>query len=157
MKLEKRRHPSLKQYTRALRLPFISVSILPFALGSFINRSNFNLLNFIIGLVIVISAHLASNLFNDYSDSRSGADWVDKKFYNFFGGSKLIQEKVFSEKFYFRQSIIYFLLSFICVVVLASLLKNFLIYAFYFVVIFITANSAEPPYIEDPGPLMISI
>ncbi|MFA5090735.1 MAG: prenyltransferase [Candidatus Omnitrophota bacterium] len=107
---------------RALRLPFLSVSILPFIFGSFLCGDIFLLLPFFLGIISVISTHLAANLLNDYADSKSGADWQDNNFYSFFGGSKLIQEGVFSEGFYLKASLIFFLIAFLSTVSLAAAL-----------------------------------
>jgi ABC-type dipeptide/oligopeptide/nickel transport system ATPase component len=86
----------LKSLVRALRLPFITASILPFVFGSLIERTAFGYTGFCLGFLAVISVHLSANLINDYADSASGADAHDLRFFGFFGGSKLIQENVFS-------------------------------------------------------------
>ena len=86
-------------FVRALRLPFITASIFPFIAGSLLSLPHFDVLRFITGLVCAASAHLSANLINDWADSRSGADNKDKHFYGFFGGSKLIQENILTEKF----------------------------------------------------------
>ena len=80
----------LKNIIRALRLPFLSASILPFVFGSLVVRKQFNLPAFILGLMAAAFTHLSANLINDYADSKSGVDWQDKRFFGFFGGSKLI-------------------------------------------------------------------
>lgn len=85
---------------RAVRLPFLTVSLLPFIAGS-LAADKFNFIIFLYGLVGVAAVHLFANLLNDMADSKSGADWLDLKYYGFFGGSKLIQEGKCDEKFYF--------------------------------------------------------
>ena len=120
---------------RALRLPFLTASVFPFILGSLISRHNFNALNFMLGLISAMATHLSANLINDYADSKSGADWRDMNFYRFFGGSKLIQEGVFSEKFYFRLSARLALVSLACVIVLTLRLNSFLVIGFYAAII----------------------
>jgi 1,4-dihydroxy-2-naphthoate octaprenyltransferase len=125
----------LKNIIRALRLPFLSASILPFVFGSFIAKGNFNLLGFLLGLSASLSTHLSANLINDYADSQSGADWQDRKFYKFFGGSKLIQEKVFSEKFYFNLAISFGVVSAVSVILLAFALKALFVIGLYLVII----------------------
>jgi 1,4-dihydroxy-2-naphthoate octaprenyltransferase len=121
---------------RALRLPFISASAFPFILGSLLARHNLNILNFLLGLISVAATHLSANLINDYADSQSGLDWQDRSFYKFFGGSKLIQEGVFSEKFYFGLSLFFAFVSFLCIIVLCLRLKNISIIGFYAIIIF---------------------
>ena len=43
---------------------------------------------------------------NDYADSKTGVDWSDSHFYKFFGGSKMIQQGLLSEKWYLKASLI---------------------------------------------------
>jgi 1,4-dihydroxy-2-naphthoate octaprenyltransferase len=114
----------VKNIIRALRLPFLSASVLPFTFGSLIDRGRFNGTGFLLGLSAVACTHLSANLINDYADSRSGADWQDKRFYGFFGGSKLIQEKVFSEKFYLGLSLFFAFLAGLSALLLALALKS---------------------------------
>jgi 1,4-dihydroxy-2-naphthoate octaprenyltransferase len=135
----------LKHIPRALRLPFLLASILPFIFGSLIEREDFNLWGFILGLSAVISTHLSANLINDYADSKSGVDWQDKCFYNFFGGSKLIQEKVFSEKFYFRLASFFAILSCILVGLLAITLRSISVIGYYLAIIFFSWSYSGGP------------
>jgi 1,4-dihydroxy-2-naphthoate octaprenyltransferase len=135
----------INNYIRALRLPFITASVLPFILGSFLNHSGFLWINFILGLMCVVFTHLGSNLINDYADSRSGADWQDKNFYKFFGGSKLIQEGIFSEKFYLLAGMLCFSIAILCVLILAVLFNSFLILGFYFLVLFLGFSYSHKP------------
>jgi len=92
---------------KALRLLFLPASILPYFLGvAFAARNcEINIIRIIFGAVIVALTHLSANLINDYADSKSGADWNDLKGYIFFGGSKLIQKQVFSEKWFLTTAI----------------------------------------------------
>ncbi len=132
-------------FTRALRLAFIPASALPFILGSLLARRNFNLLNFFLGLVAVVSTHLSANLINDYADSKSGSDWQDKKFYKFFGGSKLIQEGVLSENFYLKLAIFFSFLGSLSVILLALILKSLSIIGFFAVILFLAWSYSEKP------------
>jgi 1,4-dihydroxy-2-naphthoate octaprenyltransferase len=130
---------------RALRLPFVSASALAFIFGSLISRHSFNPAIFLLGLTTAVSTHLSANLINDYADSRDGTDWLDKKFYGFFGGSKLIQEGVFSQKFYFVLAALLALLSFFAVASLAIILKNgFILAAFLAIIVLSWAYSMKP-------------
>lgn len=135
----------MKNIIRAVRLPFISASILPFVFGSFIERNNFNILGFFLGLVAVISTHLSANLINDYADSKSGGDWQDKKFYKFFGGSKLIQENVLSEKFYFRLALFFALFSALSAALLALLLKSIMAFGLYLIIFTLSWSYTHKP------------
>lgn len=135
----------MKNIIRALRLPFLSVSILPFVFGSFITASSYDITKFMLGLICAISTHLGANLINDYSDSKSGVDWQDKKFYGFFGGSKLIQEGVYKEAFYLSASITCFIISFIAVFMLTKLSRNSSIILFYLIIIFLGWSYSHKP------------
>jgi len=130
---------------RALRLPFITASILPFVFGSLLAKNNFNLSNFFLGLICAIGMHLSANLINDYADSKSGADWQDRKFYNFFGGSKLIQEGILSEKFYLNAAVICFIIASLSIVLLAVILQSLLIIGLYFLILFLAWSYSIKP------------
>lgn len=130
---------------RALRLPFITASILPFIFGSFINISCFRLMPFIIGLIIVTATHLGSNLINDYADSKSGADWQDKKWYVFFGGSKLIQEGVISQSWYLKGAIICFSIALAAVIMLSFIINNFITIGYYLLILFFGFSYSHKP------------
>jgi len=130
---------------RALRLPFIAASVLPFVFGSFIPKGHFNWLGFLVGLCAVVVIHLGANLINDYADSKSGADWQDKNFYGFFGGSKLIQENIFLEKDYLVASLVCFLLAFSCVVCLAFILKSKLVIILSVIIVFLSLFYSKDP------------
>lgn len=133
-------------YIRALRLPFISASAIPFIFGSLIVRRPFNFLTFSFGLVSAIATHLGANLLNDYADSRSGVDWQDKEWYNFFGGSKLIQERILSEAFYLKAALFFFSLAFMCAIILTVALKNLSILGYFLVIFFFSWSYSHKPF-----------
>ncbi len=124
-------------FAAALRLPFISISILAFVFGSLIYRRDFNILTFLIGLVAVIATHLSANLINDYADSKSGADWQDLKPYKFFGGSKFIQLGLLEEKFYLRAALFCFILALSCVLALTAVIGEPRTVLYYFIIMFL--------------------
>jgi 1,4-dihydroxy-2-naphthoate octaprenyltransferase len=130
---------------RALRLPFIAASVLPFIFGSLIARQGFNFLGFLLGLVAVVATHLGANLINDYADSKSGADWQDKGFYKFFGGSKLIQEGVLSERFYLRLAVLFGVISFVSVIALSASLRSPAPAVYYSAIIFLAWSYSTRP------------
>jgi len=134
-----------KNVIRALRLPFIIASLLPFIFGSFISRRNFNLLGFLLGLLVVSFTHLSANLINDYFDSKSGVDWLDKNFYGFFGGSKLIQENLLPEKFYLKGALFCAVISFFCIVLLAVILKSSFVLLIYLLIIVLSWQYSSKP------------
>ncbi len=136
---------SVVNIARALRLPFTFASALPFIFGSFAAKGHFDVITFLLGLIAATTAHLSANVINDYADSRTTADWQDRKFYGFFGGSKLIQEGVFSGKFYLGLGITLALVSAFSVIILAIILKNILILPLFLTVLILAwSYSAKP-------------
>lgn len=135
----------VKNLIRALRLPFLSASLLPFIFGSLVVRYYFNFTGFFYGLLAVIATHLSANLINDYADSKSGADSQDKNFYKFFGGSKLIQEGIFSEKFYLKAAIFFTLVSALSVILLYLNLKRSIAIGFYAAIIVLSWQYSAKP------------
>ncbi|NLF15657.1 MAG: prenyltransferase [Lentisphaerae bacterium] len=94
-------------WVRALRLPFLTASVVPFCVGALWPTSALLGWPFLLGLVAVAATHLSANLVNDYADSRSGADWHDLTYHQgLFGGSKLIQEGRLSEHWYLRAAVL---------------------------------------------------
>ena len=134
-----------KYIIRALRLPFLSASILPFVFGSLIKVHNFNFSGFFLGLIAVAATHLSANLINDYADSKSGADWQDLNFYKFFGGSKLIQEKLLPEKFYLKAAVFFALIASLCVLLLSFVLKSIFVLVIYLAIIILSWSYSEKP------------
>jgi 1,4-dihydroxy-2-naphthoate polyprenyltransferase len=136
---------SIMNLIRALRLAFITASFFPYLAGSLLGKSQFNTLGFFLGLAIVISTHLSANLLNDFADSKSGNDWQDKTFYSFFGGSKLIQENILSERFYLYASLFFAFVSCVCVFALAVVLKSALVLWLFFAILLLAwGYSAQP-------------
>ncbi|MFA5144515.1 MAG: prenyltransferase [Candidatus Omnitrophota bacterium] len=135
----------VRNIIRALRLPFLSASIIPFVFGSLIVRSSFNVFAFIYGFLAVLATHLSANLINDYADSKSGADWQDRNFYKFFGGSKLIQENILTDKFYLLAALALALIAGICVILLSLALRNFLAVWVYAAIITLSWSYSEKP------------
>lgn len=130
---------------RALRLPFVTASALPFIFGSLFAPGALQQSIFWLGLVAVITAHLGANLINDYADSKSGADWHDKQSYNFFGGSKLIQEGTLSEGFYYGLAAFFSLVALLAVLVIANSLQSpFVIWCALGIVLASWAYSMKP-------------
>ncbi len=135
----------VKFIIRALRLPFITASILPFIFGSLIPKVNFNFPGFLLGFFAVFFTHLSANLINDYFDSKSGVDWLDKNFYGLFGGSKLIQENFLSEKFYLKSALFCAGIAFLCVALLAVILKSSFVLIIYLVILILSWQYTAKP------------
>lgn len=135
----------VKNVTRALRLPFLTASALPFIFGSIVAKGHFSAVKFLLGLVSVAFTHLSANVINDYADSKSEADWQDRKFFGFFGGSKLIQEGVFTERFYFNLAIFFASLSASAIIALALILKSIFPIAIFLIIIFLSWSYSVKP------------
>lgn len=133
------------KYVRALRLPFITASIIPFLAGTLLQTDPLNYFRLILGLVAVAATHLGANLINDYADSKSGADWQDKKFYGFFGGSKLIQENIFSEQFYLKAAQGLFAIAFLAVIGLSILGADLKIIGLFLLILFLGVSYSYGP------------
>ena len=126
-------------------MPFVTASVLPFILGSLIAKGDFNMRRFLLGLIAVAATHLSANLLNDYADSKSGVDWKDKRFFGFFGGSKLIQEKVFPENFYRNTAVVFSAIASLSVASLALIMKNASIVGYFVcILLFAWSYSAKP-------------
>ncbi len=135
----------LKNLGRALRLPFAAVSVSPFILGTLLAGRSTDGLSFLVGLGAVIATHLSSNLLNDYADSKTGVDWQDREYYAFFGGSKLIQESVFSERFYRNTAILLALVSASLVLLLAVRQRSLAIIGYYAAILFLAWSYSCKP------------
>ena len=92
---------TLGQRLAALRLPFLTVSVFPFLTGTLVSEP-IDWIVFTLGLTLVVCTHLSANLINDYSDSKSGADWHDPTHFGLFGGSKIIQQGTLPAQFFLR-------------------------------------------------------
>ncbi|UCC94606.1 MAG: prenyltransferase [Candidatus Omnitrophota bacterium] len=137
---------TVELYIRALRLPFITASVFPFLFGSFLTEQSLRFIPFLLGLFSVIATHLGANLLNDYADSKTGADWQDKKFYTFFGGSKLIQEGLLSEKFYRNLSICCFVFASLCILSLAVILKSVAVIGYFLLILLLGISYSYKPF-----------
>lgn len=122
---------TLSNVVRALRLPFLPVSVLPFIFGLLLVHGEFSHLRFLLGLVVVAATHLSATVINDYGDSVSGADWQDTAYYGLFGGSKLIQQGVFPARLYLMVAAGLAVTAIAAAAALAALTKNFLCIALY--------------------------
>ncbi|MBF0544480.1 MAG: prenyltransferase [Candidatus Riflebacteria bacterium] len=95
----------LDEFLRALRLPFVTACLFPYFFGVLRSGHSVNWFLLTLGAIVVGGTHLSANLINDVADAKSGADNFDKRFFGFFGGSKLIQEGRLSVNWYFLAAI----------------------------------------------------
>src|SRR3989344_6072028 len=103
----------LKLWLRALRLPFLTATLVPVILGSAAAWHDFNAFSwplFFLALFGAIFVHLGVNLSNDYFDHISGNDKANKVPTPFSGGSRVIQEKLIPAKRILTAAILFFAL-----------------------------------------------
>jgi len=81
-------------WLKALRLPFLTATIVPILLGSVMawhQTGQFHWSFFWLAFIGGILIHLGTNLANDYYDHTSRDDWVNRTPTPFSGGSRMIQ------------------------------------------------------------------
>ncbi|MFO7899582.1 MAG: prenyltransferase [Planctomycetota bacterium] len=134
-----------RHLVRALRLPFLSASLFPYAFGSFLAGRGFRLGLFVLGAVAVAGTHLSANVLNDYADAKSGVDDQDDRYFGFFGGSKLIQAGVLPAAFYGVAALVLAGIALAAVGALAVLKNDADVVAWYALILLLGwAYSAEP-------------
>jgi 1,4-dihydroxy-2-naphthoate octaprenyltransferase len=82
-------------WLQALRLPFLSASIIPLLLGTILAWSEhgvFSAFLMVWALSAVVLIHLGANLSNDYFDYLSGNDIINNDFNELSGGSRVIAD-----------------------------------------------------------------
>ena len=84
----------------ATRLPFLTATIVPVALGGAIagNHGGFALGWWLLCMLAAVCAHLAINVINDVADADSGADEANTTPTPFSGGSRVIQYGLVSRR-----------------------------------------------------------
>lgn len=106
----------LSVWLKALRLPFISITVVTVVFGTVLAANEPGVaLNVPIALLAFCSAllfHLGSNVINDYFDDRIGTDRINTEFIApFCGGSRLIQEGKLSRGQTLRYAVILYVLA----------------------------------------------
>jgi len=84
-------------WVREVRLPFMTAAVVPVFLGAAValyDTGRFSPTLFILTLLGAVLAHAGANMANDYWDSRSGNDDINRWRSPFNGGTGLIQEGV---------------------------------------------------------------
>jgi 1,4-dihydroxy-2-naphthoate octaprenyltransferase len=89
----------IKIWAKAIRLPFITVSVLAVAVGAataYYENNNFSWLYFLLSTLGIFAFHASADLFNDFFDYTSGTDDINIQKTPFSGGSRMIQYKLFT-------------------------------------------------------------
>ena len=90
---------TLKIWTNAVRLPFVSVSVGAVLVGAAVavfELGIFNWLNFFLTFFGIAIFHICADLFNDFFDHVLGSDEINAKLTPFSGGSRFIQNRIFT-------------------------------------------------------------
>lgn len=122
----------MKNWLKALRLPFLTATLVPVCLGTayaWYITSNFSFTYFFLTLLGISFLHLGTNLTNDYFDHKTKNDWINKTPTPFSGGSRVIQESLIKPCSILTAAIIFFTLGSIIGLYLNSLLKGNVILA----------------------------
>jgi 1,4-dihydroxy-2-naphthoate polyprenyltransferase len=102
----------MKEYIRAMRLPFLTGSLIPplLAAGQAYADGFFRGLELALVLIGVGSLQIAANLINDYFDAR-GSDRINRHPTPFSGGSRVIPENLLSPPKVLGTAIFFFILA----------------------------------------------
>ena len=98
----------LKIWSKALRAPFFTATIIPVALGSVVawhDTDIFMWVRFIITMLGALLIHAGTNLANDYFDHLSGCDEANSTPTPFSGGSRVIQDGLIAPKKIIKESL----------------------------------------------------
>ena len=90
---------TIKIWVKGLRLPFISVSVAAVIVGTAVayhESGTLNWLYFVLAVLGIIAFHACADLLNDFFDHLSQNDEINEKLTPFSGGSRMIQNKLFS-------------------------------------------------------------
>jgi len=139
---------SILIWIRAVRAPFFTASIAPVLLGTSISWYQTGIFHgnfFCLALIGVIFAHAGTNMLNDYFDHLSGNDELNKYYNQFSGGSRVMQNGIFSSKKVLVSSFIAFLIVIVIGLYLNSILKgNILLWIGFIGVVLGITYSASP-------------
>ncbi len=101
-------------WVKGLRLPFISVSVAAVVVGTavaYYESKNFDWLYFLLAVIGISAFHACADLLNDFFDHLSRNDEVNEKLTPFSGGSRMIQNKLFSTTRTLAGAIVAFLIT----------------------------------------------
>ncbi len=89
------RPSSLAIWVREVRVPFLTASVIPVLVGTaaaFYETGSFHLPLFLLTLLGAVLSHSGANMANDYYDSKSGNDDINRWRSPFNGGTGVIQD-----------------------------------------------------------------
>jgi len=90
----------MKLFLKAIRAPFLTATLVPILLGGIEAARNgfFDSTLFLLALVAGLLFHASANVLNDYFDYYGGTDNINKYYNPFSGGSRLIQDGIYTPK-----------------------------------------------------------
>ena len=112
----------MKRYLIISRAPFFTAVITPLIFGTalaFKAVGQVDWLHFLLCLIGLVAAHAGANIFNDYYDSKLGADWNNPHRNQFSGGSPHIVEGLEKASTFFNFGVASLVVAFICGAILA--------------------------------------
>lgn len=90
----------MKYLLRAIRAPFLTATLVPVLVGAAdaARKGFFDIFLFVLVLFGAASFHMSANVLNDYFDYRGGTDNINRYHNPFSGGSRLIQDGIYTPK-----------------------------------------------------------
>lgn len=122
----------LGYWLQEMRLPFLTVSVLPAVFGAVVARAAHIPLNpayVVLALAAAVLVHIGANVINDYFDHRNGTDAANREFvHGFTGGSRVIQEGMLSHREVLAGSVVFLAAGFVITLYLAQAAGSALLY-----------------------------
>jgi 1,4-dihydroxy-2-naphthoate octaprenyltransferase len=105
----------MNMYVKAMRLPFLTGSLIPVILAAALSylHGSFHVFPLIIAMIGVGALHLGANMINDYYDD-PGSDRINLHPTPFSGGSRVIQDKLMDAKTVWAMAMGFFVLGTAC-------------------------------------------
>ncbi|MBI5145123.1 MAG: 1,4-dihydroxy-2-naphthoate octaprenyltransferase [Candidatus Omnitrophica bacterium] len=104
---------SFKVWSKAIRVPFFTATLIPVTLGSitaWYDTNNFMWMRFWLAMLGALLIHIGTNLANDYFDHLWGCDEINPNPTPFSGGSRVIQKRLIAPKKILCASLVTFIL-----------------------------------------------
>jgi len=114
-------------WLKELRIQFCTASIIPILIGTALAYSHhhqFNLPLFLLACFSIALFQMGSNAANDYFDSKSKNDWLNKNASPFSGGAQLIQKNLLSPKEVLNIAMVCFVLAAITGLIIVVITKS---------------------------------
>lgn len=118
-------------WLKELRIQFCTASIIPIFVGTalaYSNHNQFNLLLFLLACFSIALFQMGANAANDYFDSKSKNDWLNRNASPFSGGSQLIQKNLLSAEEVFIIAMVCFALAAAAGLIIVVITKSLLVF-----------------------------